>query len=60
VTKLCDISLEPECTSDVRGAFPLALTALRRELALEAQSAHPPVPVVETPTLQASLKLWGL
>jgi arylsulfatase A-like enzyme len=60
VTKLCDVSLEPECTSDVRGAFPLALTALRRELALEAQSAHPPVPVVETPTLQASLKLWGL
>jgi arylsulfatase A-like enzyme len=60
VTKLCDVSLEPECTSDVRGAFPLALTALRRELAAEAQGSHPPVPVVETPTLQASLKLWGL
>jgi arylsulfatase A-like enzyme len=60
VTKLCDVSLEPECTSDVRGAFPLALTALRRELAQEAQASHPPVPVVETPTLQASLKLWGL
>ena len=60
VTKLCDVSLEPECTSDVRGAFPLALTALRRELALQAQSSHAPVPVVETPTLQGSLKLWGL
>jgi arylsulfatase A-like enzyme len=60
VTKLCDISLEPECSSDVRGAFPLALAALRRELAVEAQSPHAPVPVVETPALQASLKLWGL
>jgi arylsulfatase A-like enzyme len=60
VTKLCDLSLEPECTSDVRGAFPLALTALRRELAVEAQSSHAPVPVVEAPGLQASLKLWGL
>jgi len=60
VTKLCDVSLEPECTSDVRGAFPLALTALRRELTLQAQSSHAPVPVVETPTLQGSLKLWGL
>ncbi len=60
VTKLCDISLEPECTSDVRGAFPLALTALRRELALEALASHAPVPVVEAPAIQASLKLWGL
>jgi hypothetical protein len=60
VTKLCDIFLEPECASDVRGAFPLALAALRRELAVEAQSPHAPVPVVETPALQASLKLWGL
>jgi arylsulfatase A-like enzyme len=60
VTKLCDVSLEPECTSDVRGAFPLALAALRRELSLEARAAHAPVPVVETPALQASLKLWGL
>jgi arylsulfatase A-like enzyme len=60
VTKLCDVSLEPECTSDVRGAFPLALAALRRELALEAQTMHAPAPVVETPSLQAALKLWGL
>ncbi|MGO9712352.1 MAG: sulfatase-like hydrolase/transferase, partial [Polyangiaceae bacterium] len=60
VAKLCDVSLEPECTSDVRGAFPLALAALRRELTLEARSSHAPVPVVETPALQASLKLWGL
>ena len=59
VTKLCDVSLEPECTSDVRGAFPLALAALRRELALQARPMHAPVPVVETPSLQASLKLWG-
>jgi arylsulfatase A-like enzyme len=60
VTKLCDVSLEPECASDVRGAFPLALAALRRELALQARPMHAPVPVVETPSLQASLKLWGL
>ncbi len=60
VTKLCDISLEPACTSDVRGAFPLALAALRRELARQGQSGHAPVPVVEAPAVQASLKLWGL
>ena len=49
VTKLCDVSLEPECTSDVRGAFPLALAALRRELTTEANRLHAPLPVVETP-----------
>jgi arylsulfatase A-like enzyme len=60
ISKLCDVSLEPECTSDVRGAFPLALAALRRELAFQAQSPHAPTTVVETPAVQASLKLWGL
>jgi arylsulfatase A-like enzyme len=60
VTKLCDISLEPECTSDVRGAFPLALSALRRELAAQAGAPHALTPVVETPAVQASLRLWGL
>jgi hypothetical protein len=58
VSKLCDRSLEPACTSDVRAAFPLALFALRRELT--AGPAHAPVPVVEPPPLRAALRLWGL
>jgi arylsulfatase A-like enzyme len=60
LTKLCDLSLEPECTSDVRGAFPLALSALRRELLLQVRSPHGPVPVVEASNVRGSLKLWGL
>jgi arylsulfatase A-like enzyme len=60
ITKLCDVSLEPECTSDVRGAFPIALAALRRELAAQTQSPHAPTTVVETPAVQGSLRLWGL
>ena len=60
VTKLCDLSLEPACTSDVRGAFPLALSALRREIAAEAKPPPPPTPVVETPAVRSSLRLWGL
>jgi arylsulfatase A-like enzyme len=60
VTKFCDLSLEPECTSDVRGAFPLALAALRRELSTEAKPPRPPTPVVETPGVRGALRLWGM
>jgi hypothetical protein len=60
VTKLCERSLEPACTSDVRGAFPLALVALRRELNARSVAPHAPLPVVEQAGLRAALKLWGL
>ena len=60
VTKLCDLSLEPACTSDVRGAFPLALSALRREITAETRPPTAATPVVETPALRSSLRLWGL
>jgi arylsulfatase A-like enzyme len=60
VTKLCDLSLEPACTSDVRGAFPLALSALRREIAVESRPPLTPTSVVETPATRAALRLWGL
>jgi hypothetical protein len=60
VSKLCDISLEPACTSDVRGAFPLALSALRREIIAQAGLPRVATPVVETPAVRVSLRLWGL
>ncbi len=60
VTKLCDLSLEPACTSDVRGAFPLALSALRREITTETKPPSAATPVIETPALRNSLRLWGL
>jgi arylsulfatase A-like enzyme len=60
IAKLCDLSLEPACTSDVRGAFPLALSALRREITAETKPPTAATPVIETPALRSALRLWGL
>ncbi len=60
--KLCNLSLEPVCTTDVRATHPLATEAMQREVwdALEKLPARPPR---EVPTLDAaaaaSLKAWG-
>jgi Sulfatase len=60
--KLCNLSLEPVCTTDVRATHPLATEATTREVwdALEKLPARPPR---EAPTLDATaaaaLKAWG-
>jgi arylsulfatase A-like enzyme len=60
--KLCNLSLEPVCTTDVRPTHPLATEATTREVwdALEKLPASPPreIPSIDAATA-AALKAWG-
>ena len=59
-TKLCDLSLEPACVSDVRGAFPIALEALHRAAFDQLSAAdHPRSPAVIDAKTASALKAWG-
>jgi arylsulfatase A-like enzyme len=59
-TKLCDLTLEPACLSDVRGAFPLALEALHREAFDQlAAPEHARAPAVLDPKSVSAVKAWG-
>jgi len=59
-TKLCDLTLEPGCVSDVRGAFPIALEALHR-VAFDPLVAadHARSPAIIDAKTAATLKGWG-
>lgn len=60
--KLCNLSLEPICTTDVRATHPLASEATQRE-AWDALERLPAAPPHEIPALDAAaaaaLKAWG-
>ncbi len=60
--RLCNLSLEPVCTTDVRATHPLATEATTREV-WDALEKLPPRPPREVPTLDAAaaaaLKAWG-
>ncbi len=61
-TRLCDLSLEPACVSDVRGTYPLAasLTHAAAFDALVGGSSRPPrEPVTIDPATAAALRVWG-
>ena len=61
-TRLCDLSLEAACLTDVRPTYPLAFRLLHRALFDDLVSAAPPVPreaaVLDAPAI-AALKAWG-
>jgi arylsulfatase A-like enzyme len=60
--KLCDLSLEPACVTDVRETYPLASRLLRGALFDAIVTAKPPLPREPAsidPTTLAALKLWG-
>lgn len=64
-TKLCDLSLEPSCTTDVRKTYPIAEQALHR-WALEVvgppstkKRPIPREPAFVDPTTMAALVSWG-
>lgn len=62
-TRMCDLSLDPTCTTDVRATAPLALEALRRTL-LEirdrvGESPAEKDPVVLDSRTSAALVRWG-
>jgi arylsulfatase A-like enzyme len=62
--RMCDLSLDPTCTADVRATAPLALGALRRSL-LEVRdraeaAAVEREPVVLDGRTSAALVRWGL
>ena len=60
---LCDISLEPLCTTDVRPTHPLALSMMEKRLAAlkhsESAGGAQREPVAVDATLQAALRAWG-
>ncbi len=62
-TKLCNLSLEPECVSDVRSTHPFAAEILHGVLFDELATAGPPQTptpraAIDAPTT-ASLRAWG-
>jgi arylsulfatase A-like enzyme len=60
--KLCDLSLEPACVTDVRESYPLASSLLHGALFDALVSARPPLPrepAALDAVTQAALKLWG-
>ena len=61
-TKLCDLSLEPSCSTDVRASYGIT-TEILREAAIDAfVSDHPVGPRVAAAldaTTLAALKAWG-
>lgn len=63
-TKLCDLSLDPDCVSDVRPSHPLAAEALRSlvwtELVMKkgVSGGSTPRPPVDDAT-SAALRAWG-
>jgi arylsulfatase A-like enzyme len=61
-TKLCDLSLEPACVTDVRPTYPLALELLHCAAfdALVGGEARPPrePATIDAPTA-AALRAWG-
>jgi arylsulfatase A-like enzyme len=61
-TRLCDLSLEPACVSDVRGSYPLA-SSLLHAAAFDARVGGPPrpprEPVTIDPTTALALRAWG-
>jgi Sulfatase len=60
--KLCNLSLEPVCATDVRSTHPIAAQTMIRE-AIDALAPLPPKAPKETPTLDAAaaaaIKAWG-
>jgi arylsulfatase A-like enzyme len=61
-TKLCDLSLEPACVTDVRESYAIASHLLHRTLFDRLVGAPPPFPrepaSLDAATL-ADLKMWG-
>jgi hypothetical protein len=61
-TRLCDLSLEPACVSDVRGSYPLA-ASLMHSAAFDALVGGPPrpprEPVTIDPATASALRAWG-
>src|SRR5262249_46245894 len=61
-TKLCDLSLEPACVTDVRAAYPFAHEAMHRA-ALDVAARTPAKPAREPAILDSNaqivLKAWG-
>jgi arylsulfatase A-like enzyme len=61
-TRLCDLSLEPACVSDVRASYPLAASLLHAATfdALVGGPARPPrEPATIDPATASSLRAWG-
>ena len=61
-TKLCDLTLEPACVTDVRESYPLTSRLVHRALFDRVVSARPSFtrePASIDPTTLAALKLWG-
>jgi arylsulfatase A-like enzyme len=61
-TKLCDLSLEPGCVTDVRASYPLASRLLHAALYRRLVSAKPAFAREAAPldiATQAALKAWG-
>ncbi len=60
-TKLCDLSLEEACVTDVRPAYPLALEILHRTAfeILVGSGGPPREPATLDAATQAALRTWG-
>lgn len=60
-TKLCSLTLEPSCTTDVRVTHPIALELLHRLTydELNATARPTPEPAPQDPLTIASLRSWG-
>jgi len=61
-TKLCDLSLEPACVTDVRESYPLAARLLHQALFDALVHTKPPAarePASIDPATLAALRAWG-
>ena len=61
-TKLCDLSLESTCVTDVRASYPLASRLLHAALFNDLVTGEPPLarePATLDPATVAALKAWG-
>jgi hypothetical protein len=61
-TRLCDLSLEPACVSDVRASYPLAASILHSatfDMLVSSGARLPREPVTIDPATAAALKAWG-
>jgi arylsulfatase A-like enzyme len=61
-TKLCDLSLEAACVTDVRESYPLASRLLHQNLfrgLVESKPSFAREPAALDPAMQAALKAWG-
>jgi arylsulfatase A-like enzyme len=61
-TKLCDLSLEPACITDVRATYPIALDILHRvafDALVDAPSPPPREPATLFTETASALRAWG-